>query len=66
MKCTPEHLKVFRKHFHITQARAGAAAGVNGATWGLWERGLRPIPDRVLPALRECIKYQKQKRRSIK
>ena len=41
---TPEHLKMFRKRYHLTIQEAADAIGVHPLTWGRWERGLYRIP----------------------
>ena len=41
---TPEHLKMFRKRYHLTIDECAGAIGVHPLTWGRWERGLHRIP----------------------
>ena len=41
---TPDHLKMFRKRYHLTIQESADAIGVHPLTWGRWERGLHRIP----------------------
>lgn len=43
-RLTPDHLKLFRKRYHLTIKDASDAIGVHHLTWGRWERGEHRIP----------------------
>lgn len=51
-KLQPDHLKAFRKRYHLRIDQAADLIGVHPLTWGRWERGLHRIPVYLFPTLK--------------
>jgi DNA-binding XRE family transcriptional regulator len=41
---TPKHLRAFRRHFGLSQAKAATLLGVTRVSWCRWETGASPLP----------------------
>ena len=41
---TPAHLKAFRRHFGLSQAKAATLLGMTRVSWCRWETGASPLP----------------------
>jgi predicted RNA-binding Zn-ribbon protein involved in translation (DUF1610 family)/DNA-binding XRE family transcriptional regulator len=44
MNLTPDHLKIFRRHFALTQEQAADLIKETKRTWWHWETGNTPVP----------------------
>ncbi len=55
----PAHLKLFRKHFGLTQSFAAALTGVTRVTWSRWEKAHTRIPTHMIHTLRGMIQLLK-------
>ena len=56
---TPAHLKLFRKHFNLSQAQAAQLVHVSRVTWNRWEKEQSPIPDHLGLTLRGLVQQLK-------
>jgi len=57
---TPDHLKMFRKRYHLTIQEAADAIGVHPLTWGRWERGLHRIPVSLFLTLKPIADHYRE------
>jgi len=54
-KLTPDHLKLFRNHFKLTQDQAAQLLGVSRVTWNRYESGNHAIPRHLTLTLRSIV-----------
>lgn len=52
LRLSPEHLKIFRKTFGLSQDAAATGIGLSRVQWNRWEQGKAPIPDHMVYTLR--------------
>jgi DNA-binding XRE family transcriptional regulator len=60
IKITPQHLRVFRAHFGLTQRTAADYLGITRATWNRWEQGKVEIPQHMIYTLKGLRDFLKE------